>query len=151
MALSDVTRRRIAALLLVVGTVLVVMALADLGPFDDPATEEERAQEAVEEFFGAAASGDSREFCALLTEQARTDLRTNTARQIQAEEIPSCREILDALEGAFAGSEITVRQVSVSGHQARVEARYNPAEGGARPRTILLLQERGEWRISDPG
>lgn len=151
MALSDVTRRRIAALLLVVGTVVAALAIADVGPFDDPPTEEEKVQATVEDFFAAAASGDSRGFCGLLTEQARDTLRTNTARQIQAEEIPSCREILEALKGAFAGSEITIRHVSVSGHQARVEARYNPAEGAARPRTVLLLEEKGEWRISDPG
>jgi ketosteroid isomerase-like protein len=151
MALSEVTRRRIAALLLVAGVVVAALAIADVGPFDDPPTEEERAQAAVEDFFAAAADGDSRGFCALLTEQARNTLRVNTARQIQAEELPGCREILEALEQAFAGSEITIRDVSVSGPQARVETRYEPADGPARPRTVLLLEEKGEWRISDPG
>jgi ketosteroid isomerase-like protein len=149
--LSEVTRRRIAALLLVAGVVVAVLAIADLGPFEDPPTQEERVQTTVEDFFAAAADGDSRTFCRLLTEQARKTLRTNTARQIRAEEIPGCREILEALETVFAGSEITVRHVSVSGPQARVEGRYRAAEGGARPRTILLLEEKGEWRISDPG
>ncbi|MGH2952725.1 MAG: DUF4878 domain-containing protein [Solirubrobacterales bacterium] len=149
--MTEVTRRRIAALLLVAGAVVAVLALVDVGPFEDPPTEEERVQATVEEFFAAASAGESRKFCGLLTEQARNTLRVNTARQIQAEELPGCREILEALKEAFAGSEITVRQVSVSGPQARVEARYREAEGGARPRTIMLLEERGEWRISDPG
>lgn len=151
MSLDEITRRRIAALLLIAGIVIAVLAIADIGPFEDPATEEEKAQAAVEEFFAAAAEGDSRTFCGLLTEQARNTLRVNTARQIQAEELPGCREILEALKDAFAGSEVTVRFVSVSGNQARVEARYRAEGAGAQPRTIALLEEEGEWRISDPG
>ena len=48
-------------------------------------------------------------------------------------------------------NEFFVRFVSVSGHQARVEARYKLAGAGAEPRTVLLLSEEGEWRVSDPG
>ncbi|MGH7605760.1 MAG: hypothetical protein ACREME_00345 [Gemmatimonadales bacterium] len=151
MILSEIARRRIAALLLVAGIAVAVLALADVGPFEDPQTEEEKVQEAVEDFFAAAAAGESRSFCGLLTEQARNTLWVNTARQIQADELPGCREILEALKQAFAGSEVTVRHVSVSGVQARVEARYKAADSGAQPRTVLLLQEQGEWRISDPG
>jgi hypothetical protein len=46
---------------------------------------------------------------------------------------------------------IEIRFVNVSGHQARVEARYKFADAGAEPRTVLLLSEDGEWRVSDPG
>jgi ketosteroid isomerase-like protein len=151
MSYNEIMRRRIAALLLVAGIVVAVLAIGDIGPFDDPPTREEEAQAAVEDFFAAAAEGDSREFCGLLTEQARNNLRVNTARQIQASELPGCKEILDALKEVFKDSEITVRFVSVSGHQARVEARYKVAGAGAQPRTIALLEEDGEWRISDPG
>jgi Domain of unknown function (DUF4878) len=149
--MSEVARRRIAALLLIAGIAVAVLAIADIGPFEDPQTEEEKVQDTVEEFFAAAAAGESKTFCRLLTEQARQTLRVNTARQIQAAQLPGCSDILDALKQAFAGSQISVRFVSVSGIQARVEARYKPADSGAQPRTIALLQEKGEWRISDPG
>jgi 16S rRNA C1402 (ribose-2'-O) methylase RsmI len=49
------------------------------------------------------------------------------------------------------GSTIEIRFVSVSGHQARVESRYKFADAGAEPRTVLLLSEDGDWRVSDPG
>ncbi|HEY8001916.1 MAG: hypothetical protein ACHQJ5_12020 [Vicinamibacteria bacterium] len=149
--MSDTVRRRIAAALLVAGVIVAVLAIKDVGPFDDPPTEEERAQAAVERFFGAAAEGDSKTFCSLLTADAREQLRLSTAQRLQTDEVPACTKILDVLAPAFADSVLTVRYVSVSGNRARVEARYKLAGSGAQPRTVLLLLEKGEWRISDPG
>jgi hypothetical protein len=148
---SDALRRRIAAALLVAGVVVAVLAIEDVGPFSDPETEEERVQATVEEFFGAAAEGDSKTFCRLLTSDAREALRVSTAQRLRSDELPECTRILDVLAPAFADSELGVRFVSVSGNRARVEARYRLAGSGAQPRTILLLSEDGEWRISDPG
>lgn len=149
--MSDVVRRRIAALLLVVGAAAGALAIADVGPFEDPPTEEERVQATVERFFGAAAEGNSKTFCSLLTRDARLTLRVNTAQQLQINELPGCGRILDALAGAFEDSSITVRFVNVSGLHARVEARYKLGGAGAQLRTILLVQEDGEWYVSDPG
>lgn len=149
--MSDVGRRRLAAVLLVVGIALAALAIADVGPFEDPPTEQEKVEEAVERFFAAAASGDADSFCDLLTAQARQTLRVNTAQRLQINELPKCEQILDALAQAFEGSQLTVRRVAISGNRARVEARYRVAESSAQPRTVLLLQEDGEWRISDPG
>ena len=58
--MSDTLRRRIAAGLLIVGVIVAVLAIEDVGPFSDPATEEERVQTTVEQFFGAASDGDSK-------------------------------------------------------------------------------------------
>ncbi len=149
--MSDVTRRRIAALLLVAGIVVAVLAITDVGPFEDPPTEEERVQDTVEEFFAAAGRGDSKQFCALLTDQARRELQISTAQRLQTNEVPECEKILDALAAAFKGSELTVRHVRVSGNQARVEGRYRVGDEPAQPRTVLLLEVNGNWRISDPG
>jgi Putative lumazine-binding len=149
--MSDTVRRRIAAALLVAAVIAAVLAIEDLGPFEDPPTEEERARAAVERFFGAAAEGDSKTFCALLTADAREQLRLSTAQRLQTDELPECTKILDVLAPAFADSVLTIRYVSVSGNRARVEARYKLASGPAQPRTVLLLEEDGEWRISDPG
>ena len=149
--MSDTLRRRIAAGLLIVGVIVAVLAIEDVGPFSDPETEEERVQAAVEEFFGAASDGDSKTFCRLLTADAREALRVSTAQRLQADELPACTKILDVLAPVFKDSGISVRYVSVSGNRARVEARYKLAGAGAQPRTVLLLSEDGEWRISDPG
>jgi hypothetical protein len=149
--MSDVVRRRVAAVLLVAVIAVATLAITDTGPFEDPPTEEERVEAAVEDFFAAAAGGDSKTFCSLLTTQARQELRVNTAQRLQIDELPGCEEILDALAEAFAGSAIDVRFVSVSGNRARVEARYKLAGSPPQPRTILLLSEEGEWKVSDPG
>ena len=149
--MSDATRRRVAAILLVVVVALVALAVADVGPFSDPPTEEERAQSAVEDFFGAAADGDSKQFCGLLTADARQTLRVNTAQKLQTDELPGCADILDVLAQGFEGSSMTVTYVSVSGDRARVEGSFRVAKSPAQPRTVLLVQEDDEWRISDPG
>lgn len=149
--MSDVLRRRVAALLLIAGIAVAALAIADVGPFEDPPTQEEQVAAAVERFFGAAAEGDAATFCDGLTSPARQALRANTAQRLQINELPKCEQILEALSEAFKGSEFTVRRVSVSGNQARVEARYKLAEGGAQPRTVLMLLEEGEWKVSDPG
>ena len=75
----------------------------------------------------------------------------STAQRLQIDQLPGCGQILDALADVFKGSTIEIRFVSVSGQQARVEARYKFADAGAEPRTVLLLSEDGEWRVSDPG
>jgi hypothetical protein len=75
----------------------------------------------------------------------------STAQRLQIDQLPGCGQILDALADLFKGSTIEIRFVNVSGHQARVEARYKFADAGAEPRTALLLSEDGEWRVSDPG
>lgn len=149
--MSDVVRRRLAVALLVAGIAVGVLALTDTGPFSDPPTEAERVEAAVERFFAAAADGDSKTFCDLLTVQARRTLRVQTAQRLQLDEPPECERILEALAAAFKGSAVEVRRVSVSGNQARVETRYRLAGRGPQPRTVLLLAEQGEWHISDPG
>jgi ketosteroid isomerase-like protein len=149
--MTDVTRRRIAALLLVAGIAVGALAIADVGPFEDPPTEEERAQDAVEEFFRAAAQGNSKKYCALLTDEARQELRVSAAQRLQINELPKCEEILDLLADAFKDSELTVRRVTVSGNRARVEGRYRVAGQGAQPRTVLMVEVDGVWRVSDPG
>ncbi len=149
--MSDVVRRRIAAVLLIAAVAVAVLAIKDVGPFENPPTEEERVRAAVKRFFAAAAAGDSKAFCALLTADAREELRVSTAQRLQTDELPQCTKILDVLAPAFADSVFSVRYVSVSGNRARVEARYRLAGSGPQPRTVLLLAENGEWRVSDPG
>jgi hypothetical protein len=148
---DPVLRRRIAAALLVAGIAVGALAIADVGPFEDPITEEERVEQAVEEFFAAAERGDGKRFCELLTRDARQTLQINTAQRLQTDDPPSCPKLMAALRPLFKGSSIDVRFVSVSGNQARVEARFKVAGAAAQPRTVLLRDEDGEWRVSEPG
>ena len=149
--MSDVVRRRIAALLLLAGIAVVVLAIKDVGPFSDPETEQQRASDAVEGFFAAAAAGDSKAFCDLLTADAREQLRLTTAQRLQTDNVPECTKILDVLAPVFADSSYTLRYVSVSGNRARAEGRFKVGDAPAQPRTVLLLLEDGEWHVSDPG
>jgi hypothetical protein len=150
-AVTQIARRRTAAVLLVVGIVVGALALADIGPFEDPPTADERAAEAVEEFFAAAAAGDGATFCGLLTEDARSTLRVNIAQRLRTDDPPGCEQLMTALKPVFEGSTVQIRFVNVSGNRARVETRYKPKDSAAEPRTVLLLEEDGAWRISDPG
>jgi hypothetical protein len=147
---DPVLRRRIAALLLVAGIAVGALAIADVGPFDDPPTEEERVQDAVEDFFAAAAEGDGKAWCRLLTESARKQLEINLAQRLQTSESFGCVELLVALKSAYKGSTVEVRSVSVSGNRARAEVRFKLQDEPAQPRTLLLEEEKDRWHISDP-
>jgi Domain of unknown function (DUF4878) len=151
--LSEIAHRRIAALLLIAGIAVAVLAITDTWPFDDPPTEEERVQDTVESFYAAAADGDFAEYCALLTPAARDRVRVNAARLLEEAGQLRCEEILAVAEEEFKGVSIRVREVSVSGIQARAEVNVKVAgRAGVEPRTMLLEQnEAGEWHVSDPG
>ena len=151
--LSDIARRRIAAVLLLACVALAALAITDTWPFDDPPTEEERAQEAVETFYDAAAEGDFATYCALLTSSARDRVRVNAARLLEEAGQLKCEEILAVAEEEFAGLSVRIRDVSVSGVQARVEANVKLADTpGVDSRTMILEKDdEGAWRISDPG
>lgn len=151
--LNPHTRRRIAASLLVIGVVVAVLAIADLGPFADPPTQEERAQETVEEFFAAGAEGDFETFCGLLTRPARESIEVRAGALAAEQDLEGCTEILTALVGEqLEGSELTVVLTSVSGDRARVETELKvKGEAGREQRSVLLQLADGEWRIYDPG
>lgn len=150
--LSDIARRRIAALLLVAGIVVALLAINDIGPFEDPPTPEDRVAETVEEFYAAAAEGDFATYCGLLTPGARDRVRANAARLLEEAGRLSCQEILSVAEESFAGVTAKIREVSVSGIQARVEANVKtPGTPGVESRTMFLDQVNGAWRVSDPG
>jgi ketosteroid isomerase-like protein len=152
--LDEHTRRRVAAVLLVIGAIIAVLAITDLGPFSDPPTQEELAQETVEEFFAAARKGDFEAFCSLLTGTARQAIEVRAGAIAAEEGLKGCAEILKTLAGRqFEGSELTVTLSSVSGNRARVETELKlKGEAGREQRSVLLEQNRdGDWLISDPG
>src|ERR1700742_4810214 len=131
--MSDTLRRRIAALLLLAGIAVAVLAIADVGPSSAPPTQQEVVQGVVEDFFAAQASGDSKTVCKLLTTDARKTLEVNYAQLQRSDEPIPCAEIFDTLAPALKSSSIDVRLVSISGTRARVEARYKIADSPAQP------------------
>lgn len=151
--LDPYTRRRVAAVLLVVGVVIAALAIADIGPFSNPPTESERAQDTVEEFFAAAADGDFDTFCGLLTGSARKAIEQRAGAIAAEENLKGCPEILGTLVGdQLAGSELTITLSSVSGDRARVETELRPqGKGGREQRSVLLQEVEGDWLIYDPG
>lgn len=153
MYLSEIARRRIAALLLIAGVAVAALAITDTWPFDDPPTPEQRAQQAVESFYTAAAEGDFATYCGLLTPAARDRVRANAARLLEQAGRLKCEEILAVASEELAGVTVRIRDVSVAGPQARVEANVKLAgQPGVQSRTMFLEQgDAGAWRISDPG
>jgi ketosteroid isomerase-like protein len=148
--LSEIARRRIAAVLLVAGIALAVLAIADLGPFSNPETEAQRAQASVERFFDAAHHGDFAASCAQLTKDAQRTLEQRAGIAAASQGLKGCDQILKLF---LAKLEIArIDQVSVSGNQARVEAEVR-ATGSkhAHPTTVNLFLVNDRWKISDFG
>jgi hypothetical protein len=151
--LDEHTRRRVAAVLLVIGVVVAALAIADLGPFSNPPTEEELAEGTVEEFFAAAADGDFETFCELLTKPARQGIEVRAGAIAAEEGLNGCAEVLTTLVGKqLADSQVTITFSNVSGDRARVETEIKiQGEAGREQRSVLLELTGGEWLIYDPG
>jgi Domain of unknown function (DUF4878) len=146
---SPTLRRRIAAALLIVGIAVAALAIADVGPFEDPATVEERVAGAVREVFAAAAAGEAKAFCDRLTPAYREALEIQVAQAAQSDEPAKCERVMEVFLLPYQDSEIEVHEVSVSGNRARVEARLRLPDHGAQPRTVLLVEGGGSWRVSE--
>ena len=153
--LSDVARRRIAAVILIVGIVIAVLAITDTAFFDDPPTESEKVTATVDGFFDAAKAEEFKEACDYLTKTAQDLMRQAAARALETEEELRCPEIMESVIGdSFAEVTVRVRPgVSISGNRARAEASLKTKGELATFRTILLEEDEGGkgWLISDFG
>jgi len=148
--LSEVTRRRIALVLLVVGGVVAALAVADVGPFSNPPTQAERAQGTVERFFSAGRAKDFKAACAQLTIQARRAMEQRAGAAAGQKGLKGCDQILALFLSKIRLSKVD--QVRVSGNKAVVEAELAVSgASGSQSRTIDLFEIGGNWRISDFG
>jgi hypothetical protein len=146
---DPVLRRRIAALLLISGIAVAALALADVGPFEDPVTEEQRVEQVVDDVFAAAEAGDGEWFCGLLTTDARHAIEIAIAQRLQTDETPTCEQIVKLLAVVYRDSDVEVSYVNVSGNRARAEARLKLPGHRAEPRTVTLIEQEGKWRVAD--
>jgi hypothetical protein len=152
--LSEAARRRIAALILVVGIAIGALAIADVGPFSDPPSEAERAQSAVEGFFASAQDEDFKSVCGLLTAEEQRVIEQRAGSVAAQKGLQGCDEILKGFLGdELAQTRITkVVDVRVSGNQAVVDANlHSPAVKGTRSATFHLFLIKDEWKIADFG
>jgi hypothetical protein len=152
--LSEAARRRIAAVILVAGLAIAALAIADVGPFSNPSTEEERAQDAVERFFGAAQDHDFKTACAQLTAEEQQTIEQRAATVATQKGLEGCDQILKAFLGdQLAGTRITkVIDVRVSGNQAVMDANIRtPGSKGTKAATFHMFLIRDEWKIDDFG
>jgi 3-hydroxyacyl-CoA dehydrogenase len=152
--LSEAARRRIAAVILVVGIAIAALAIADVGPFSDPPTEEERAQSAVERFFAAVQHRDFKSACTQLTSEERQAIEQRAASVASQQGLHGCDEILKAFLGdQLARTRITkVIDVRVSGNQAVMDANIRtPGSKGTQSATFHLFLIQDEWKINDFG
>ncbi len=153
--LSETTRRRIAAAILIVGIVLVVLAITDKAFFSDPPTESEKVEAVVQGFFDAAIDGDFDGTCDLLTKRAQDVMRQAAARALSTDEKLRCPAIMESVIGdSFADVTVRVRKdVSISGNRARAEASLKTEGELATFRTVLLEEDEdgSGWLISDFG
>jgi hypothetical protein len=152
--LSEAARRRIAAVILVLGIAVGVLAIADLGPFSDPPSEAERAQSAVEGFFAAAQDRDFKSVCGQLTADEQRVVEQRAGSIAAQKGLHGCDEILrEFLGDQLAQTRIAkVVDVRVSGNQAVVDANLrSPDVKGTRSATFHLFLIRGEWKIADFG
>ena len=153
--LDQFERRRIAVILLIIGVVVGVLALADVGPaFDDPPTPSEQAQESVESFFAAAREGDFKDVCELLTRRARAYVQIAGAQlnsQLQGDrKFRGCAAVLKAQSGkSFRGTEAEVIRMRISGYRAVAETRLRAPGKDVEERAIDLELENGRWLIAD--
>lgn len=130
--------------------IVVALAIFDIGPFSDPPTQEELASAAVERFYAAASDGEWETFCGGLTEFARTQVETNISRLTGAES-GDCVESLSMGGNSFEGLVIRIRDVNVVGNEARVETSVKLPGEPPELRSVLLVEEDGDWLVNDPG
>jgi hypothetical protein len=150
--LNQYTRRRVAAVLLVVGIVVGVLALTDAPPlFDDPPTPEELVEEATSEFFAAGASEEYVRACAQLTKASRETIERQFAALGTKEDVAGCPSILELVaKDVFGDLDYEVIEVSVSGPTARIEIKQRLEGQGRLQRSIQLQEESpGRWKISE--
>jgi hypothetical protein len=149
--LDPFVRRRIAALILIAGAVVIVLAVANIGPFSDPPTESDRAQAALQEFFDAAHRKDYATVCELLSKTQQRSIES-AGRKATGNKV-KCSDLVGAVgAGALARSELEVIDVRVSGSLAAIDTKLK-IEGrpGTELRTFKLEELGGVWRISDFG
>ena len=149
--LDPFVRRRIAAVLLVAGAIVALLALGNVGPFSDPPSEADRARAALQEFFDAAHRKDFTKVCDLITPAQRKTIE-KAGKRATGKNV-ACADLVGAVGGgALARTDLEVLDVRVSATLAAIDTKLR-IEGrpGAELRTFQLQEVDDRWLISDLG
>lgn len=152
---QELLQRRIAAIVILIGVVIAIMALTDAAPFFDDTTEEERVADSVESFFAAFADGDYAGVCELFSPEVAAAIEQAGATETEGEEPRGCAEILEARFAAAEGEElklgVKIESVRVSGQRAVAEVIIKSEEQPkGTPESIELERAPEGWLITTP-
>ena len=146
--------RRCGNALVVAIAIALAIAGAGCGEEEDKAPREsvqalvenagtEGAQATVEKFFDAGNERDAATICSLVTKdqaeafgRAAGDCVSGMKALLEAEDPPR--------------TEVIIEDVRVRGERATVDATITQA-GETRPTSLSLIQEDGDWKLTDPG
>jgi uncharacterized protein (TIGR02246 family) len=151
---GEVMQRRISAVVILVVAAVVVMALADVAPFFDDTSEEERVGETVERFFAAYRDGDHETMCSLFAPDVASAIESAGATETKGEDPESCAEILEARLGTPSEDEtvsVKVDTVRVSGPRAIANIFLKTPESSRRQAEAVELEEGPDgWLLTSP-
>jgi ketosteroid isomerase-like protein len=151
---SDVTQRRVSAVVILLVAAVAIMALTDAAPFFDDTSEEERVAETVERFFAAYRDGDHGTMCSLFSPDVRQAIEQTGATETKGEDPEGCAEILAARVGTPGEDEevsVKVDEVRVSGPRA-IANLVLKTEGTNRRQIEAIELEQGPdgWLLTSP-
>jgi ketosteroid isomerase-like protein len=151
----ELLQRRIAAVVILIGVTIAIMALTDAAPFFDDTTEEERVADSVERFFDAFSDGDYARVCDLFSPDVATAIERAGATERKGKEPRGCAEILEARLRAADAEElklaVKIESVRVSGQRAVAEVIIKSEESPkGSPESIELERGPEGWQITTP-
>jgi ketosteroid isomerase-like protein len=145
----ELVRRRVSAVVIVIGVAVAIMALTDTAPLFDDVTDEQRVEDAVGRFFTAYDEGDFATVCELLSSEVREAIELAGATETKEGE-PNCAEIVEVRFSALAEQEedlgVKVDSVRVSGPRA---VAVLTAKSQGVPETIELERDGDRWLITE--
>ncbi len=151
---AELIRRRVMAVLILVGVAIAIMALTDAAPLFDDVTEEERVTDTVERFFAAYEERDFATVCDLFSPDVARAIGLVGATETKHGEPKGCVEVLEARVGAAdeqdAKLNVKIESVRVSGPRAVAEVivKTEDVPKGRDLPVELELSPDGEWLIT---
>ena len=104
----------------------------------------QRAQETVERFFAAGNERDAETICRLVT----SDQALAFGRASGGDCVSGMNALFEAEDPPR--TEVIIEDVRVLGNRATVDATITQG-GETRPSSLSLIQEDGDWKLTDPG
>jgi len=147
--------RRLRGNVLVVALAIALAAVAGCGDGEEATPQKsvqalvedagtEGAQATVEKFFEAGNERDANTICALVTE----DQALAFGRAAGGDCVRGMRALFEAEDPPH--TKLIIEDVRVRGDRATVDATITQG-GETRPTSLSLIQEGGDWKLTDPG